>query len=154
MDIRLVKEQLTQYFSRREDVAVSYLFGSLAKGNARQTSDIDVAVLFKEAESKKVDRFFWTLDIAAQLESLTGHKVDVVDLSGAPLSFIHQVLKTGEILVESCPARRVEFEVRARREYFDMLPYYQRYVEVMRQDVKRGDASARRRGDPGTPEIP
>lgn len=42
MDIKAIKN----YFSNRDDVAFAFLYGSQAKGNATQLSDVDIAVYF------------------------------------------------------------------------------------------------------------
>lgn len=42
MDIEAIKN----YFSNRDDVAFAFLYGSQAKGNATQLSDVDIAVYF------------------------------------------------------------------------------------------------------------
>ena len=39
-------EDLKNYFSKRQDVAFAFLFGSQARGGATKLSDVDVAVYF------------------------------------------------------------------------------------------------------------
>lgn len=39
-------ESLKEYFSKREEVAFAFLFGSQARGEATKLSDVDVAVYF------------------------------------------------------------------------------------------------------------
>jgi len=39
-------EALKHYFKNRDDVAFAFLYGSQAKGNATQLSDVDIAVYF------------------------------------------------------------------------------------------------------------
>ncbi|NLG79603.1 MAG: nucleotidyltransferase domain-containing protein [Firmicutes bacterium] len=145
---------LREYFTRRDDVIAAYLFGSFAKDRARPKSDVDVAVLFEARSDDALARFAARTDISSDLEGLLGRRVDVIDLGDAPLSLIHQVLKSGEPVFERNHTQRIEFEVNARRQYLDMLPHYEKYVRVMRRDVERGGFVGRRRGDPEPPEVP
>jgi hypothetical protein len=48
--------------------------------------------------------------------------VDIVVLNRAPSDLIHHVLRDGVIVVERDRAQWIEFEVRARNEYFDLAP--------------------------------
>lgn len=43
---RLVQEIAHRFAARKEDAAAVYLFGSLARGDGRADSDVDVAVLY------------------------------------------------------------------------------------------------------------
>jgi hypothetical protein len=45
----------------------------------------------------------------------------------APVDLIHRILREGLLLVERDRAERVRFEVQARNEYFDLLPYLRNY---------------------------
>ncbi|MZP30474.1 nucleotidyltransferase domain-containing protein [Heliobacterium undosum] len=103
-------------------VSVAYLFGSVAKGCERPGSDIDIAILFQQGLSKW-ERFQLRLEIAGLLEDIAGRQVDVVDLEEATLLLQHQVRRHGIVMVERERQRRVDFEVRSRREFFDFLPY-------------------------------
>ena len=44
-----------------------------------------------------------------------------------PADLIHRVLRDGVLLVDRNPNRRIAFEVRARNDYFDLLPYLTEY---------------------------
>ncbi len=112
------EEALVRFLGGRPDVAAAYLFGSRARGGARAGSDTDVAVLFA-AGLDPVARLERRVDMAAGLERAVGGRVDVVDLEEAGAVLVHQVLKYGRLLVERDPARRVRFEVAARRRYLD-----------------------------------
>lgn len=70
-----------------------YLFGSRAKGNARKTSDVDVAF-----EPKGLLPVHWLSKLKDRLEESTiPYKVDLVDLSKTNPNFKVQAL-TGAIL--------------------------------------------------------
>lgn len=150
---RFPGDLLREYFARRNDIVAAYLFGSFAKGGSRATSDVDVAVLFEERGHDPFTRFTARIDISMDLEELLGRTVDVIDVEEAPLSLIYQVLRFGKLILERDHTRRITFEVNARRQYLDMLPYYDLYTQAMRKDLERGGFLGRRRGDPKPPEA-
>jgi len=74
------------------NVCLAYLFGSQARGSGGSLSDMDVAVLLRVSsfeEALRVQR-----EVAKAL-MLPEDRVDVVDLSKAPVSLRHTVLKEG-----------------------------------------------------------
>jgi hypothetical protein len=48
-------------------------------------------------------------------------------MNTAPADLIHRILRDGKLLLEADKSCRIAFEVRARNEYFDLLPILQRY---------------------------
>ncbi len=67
------------------------MFGSRARGDARRTSDIDVAVLAQAPLAAEL-----MADIRDALEeSLVINHVDLVDLAGVPDEFREKVLQEG-----------------------------------------------------------
>jgi hypothetical protein len=53
--------------------------------------------------------------------------VDMVVLNHASPDLIHRVLRDGILVVDNAPGERIQFEVKARNEYFDVLPFLRRY---------------------------
>lgn len=103
----------------------AWLFGSLARGDAHSHSDVDIAVLFGRPAPSTLAGI--GLELEGRLEDRLGRAVDLVVLDRAPVDLVHRVLRDGALLFERDPAARVEFEVRSRREYFDLLPYLREY---------------------------
>ena len=66
-------------------------------------------------------------DLEGLLERALGQAVQVVVLNQAPPDLIHRVLRDGRLLVDLDPSARIRFEVRARNEYFDLVPVLNRY---------------------------
>ncbi|MCG5053820.1 MAG: nucleotidyltransferase domain-containing protein [Myxococcales bacterium] len=121
-----VKQRLQEYFLRHGDgIAAVYLFGSRATGKARAKSDVDVAVLFQADPERTLAGLH--LDLAAELEHALSLPVDLVVLNRAPVDLIHRVLRDGSLVAERDKSARIAFEVKARNEYFDLLPYLQQY---------------------------
>jgi predicted nucleotidyltransferase len=115
---------LRQFFAEHgEGLACAYLYGSVARDEARPTSDVDVAVLFNEsAESPSR-----TVDLEGKLERALGRAVQAVDIERVDLDLVHRILRDGILVLESDRSRRIAFEVRARAEYFDLRPFLDEY---------------------------
>jgi hypothetical protein len=120
-------EKLTRAFQGEEaDLVCAYLFGSAARGEDRPGSDVDVAVLFRDDPPRTLAGLH--LDLADRLTgALGGRRVDLVVLNRAPVDLVHRVLRDGVLLLERDRSARIRFEVRARNEYFDLLPHLERY---------------------------
>jgi predicted nucleotidyltransferase len=103
-----------------QGVVAIYLFGSVARGTARASRDVDVGVLYEVTPPATLEGLGF--DLAAKLEPAIGRTVDLVVLNRAPADLIHRVLRDGILVVETDRRRRIEFEVRARNQYFDLAP--------------------------------
>lgn len=99
-----------------DNVIFAYLFGSLAKGERRVLSDIDIAVYVKNisglAEYKL--RLFEKISNALK----TG-ELDLVILNATPLSVAGRILQNRQILADKEPFRRHIYESVTLREFFD-----------------------------------
>jgi predicted nucleotidyltransferase len=108
-----------------EGVLAVYLFGSVARGQAGRSSDVDVGVLYEVTPPATLEGLGF--DLASELEAAIGRPIDLVVLNRAPADLIHRVLRDGVLVVERDRGRRIEFEVKARNEYFDLAPIRARY---------------------------
>jgi predicted nucleotidyltransferase len=106
-------------------IVAAYLFGSVARGTARATSDVDVAVLFSADPPGTLAGLH--LDLEADLERAAGVPVQLVVLNRAPADLVHRVLRDGILILDRDPSRRIRFEVHARNLYFDLKPHLDRY---------------------------
>lgn len=89
-----------------------YLFGSAATGRSHPDSDIDLAIL-PEHPCDPVEIF----EIANRLAQRTGRHVDLVDLKRASTVMCKEVVRTGLLLEQKDPAKRIEFEMLALSDY-------------------------------------
>jgi predicted nucleotidyltransferase len=99
---------------RRWGVDAAWLFGSQVRG-ARADSDIDLAVLFGGRPQAQE-----MLDARAELEHLAGRPVDIVDLDAASPIIAHQAIKTGRLVADRAPRRRIAFLTRLPDRYEDV----------------------------------
>lgn len=89
-----------------------YLFGSASRGTMHRDSDIDLAFL-PASPCDPVEVF----ETANRLAETLGRHVDLVDLRRASTVMQKEVLRTGILLEEAHPARRMEFEMLALSDY-------------------------------------
>lgn len=106
-------------------VEAAYLFGSEARGEASKGSDLDIAILLREPHEATLEG--GGFDLAAALAAMLERPVDLVILNGAPVDLVARVLRDGRLLLDRNPSARIRFEVQARNEYFDLLPYLRQY---------------------------
>lgn len=128
-DQRLVK-LLSDTLSGARGLVCAYLFGSHARGDETPGSDIDVALLLDQDPPRTIEGL--RLDLADELAGTVDRPVDLVVLNRAPADLIHRVLRDGVLLLDRDPSARIRFEVRARNEYFDLLPHLRRYRRLDR----------------------
>lgn len=121
--------RLEHALGAHEDVVVAYLFGSAARGELRPSSDVDVAVLVAGQAGPTLSSL--RLSLQADLQEAAHRPVDLVILNQASPDLIHRVLQDGILLVERDRSARIRFEVGARNEYFDILPFLTRYREAV-----------------------
>jgi uncharacterized protein len=124
-----IEDTLRRFFvSTPSALCAAYLFGSQARGDARPDSDVDVAVLYTRTPPSTLEGA--PFDLEAQLEAELGRPVQIVVLNRAPVDLIHRVLRDGKLVLERDRSARIQFEVRARNEYFDMQPLLAQYRRV------------------------
>jgi predicted nucleotidyltransferase len=114
-------------------IRLAYLFGSYARGEAGPTSDVDVALL----GDRPVDMMDLGA-IGAQLGTVAGRRVDVVDLRSAPPLLCRQVVAEGEPLLVRDPLLRFDFEQEAVRRCEDTRPLRAQQQELLRERLRHG----------------
>lgn len=130
-----VKPALQRYFARRPDIAAAHSFGSVARGTAGPRSDIDVGVLRHGAPRRDLRQFEEVEAIRADLMEAIGRDVDVVLRNGSAPDLLHRVLRDGIVVHDGDHRRRIEFEVQARNEYWDLLPILELHRRTVLKDT-------------------
>jgi predicted nucleotidyltransferase len=129
MDATSIEALLKAFFEDGPRGALAvYLYGSVARGQARPDSDVDIGVLFAADPPATLEAPQFAIEAA--LERLLGSPVQVVGLNRAPADLVHRILRDGRLVLDRDRAARIRFEVRSRNEYFDMAPIrrlYRRY---------------------------
>jgi predicted nucleotidyltransferase len=119
---------------RELDIALLYLYGSYALGVAHKLSDLDVGFLPKRTFDLDA-----TLRLLDKLQEIFEEEaVDLVDLSKAPLTLIHRVLKEGRCLYGKDLRTKIEFETRQETLYWDTEPLRRDYFKGLERRIKDG----------------
>jgi hypothetical protein len=96
------------------EVRLVYLFGSVARGEDRRSSDVDIGVVFSPVPvPARLDQ------LASDLEAAAGRRVDLVVLNEAAPLLTHEAIRASRVIVCRDDDERVEFETRATARYLD-----------------------------------
>jgi predicted nucleotidyltransferase len=106
-------------------IIAAYLFGSYAKGSPRAGSDLDIAVLVKEASLNS----FSLLSFSVLLHRICNREADVVLLNRAGELLKREVRRTGILVFERDAEARKRFEIMGRKSYEDFLHLHRRYAQ-------------------------
>ncbi len=136
-----VKKTLTDFFQKREEVLLAYLFGSVAEDKQNKLSDLDIAVLVEADKLDKSDEqpFGYQASIGTDLMGLLHtNAVDVVILNRATPLLAHEVVKYGEVVFSRNEDTRIEFEIRTQHRYLDTKHLREIQDSYFKERVKKG----------------
>ncbi|UUV18838.1 nucleotidyltransferase domain-containing protein [Fusobacteria bacterium ZRK30] len=86
------KKKIMKYFSlKEENIEGVYVFGSVSRGEMREESDIDIAVI---GDFNFDDR----LNFICDLEKELGRKIDLIDFNRSNLNFQAEIITNGELI--------------------------------------------------------
>jgi len=94
MNLALTEKEKIVEICERNDIEFCALFGSFARGEAGEESDIDLLVKFSKPKG-----FDW-LDAAFEIEDALGKKVDLVTEKGLSPHVREYVLKDLQVLYD------------------------------------------------------
>jgi hypothetical protein len=106
-----------------DNILAAYVFGSFVED--KPYSDIDLGLLMLNDPGNPV---VLEIDFETEIEKITGCPVDIRILNGAPLSFCQQVIRTGEVILDTDPDIRADFEGRILKKYFDFSRFRTQYI--------------------------
>jgi predicted nucleotidyltransferase len=121
---------------KKYKIKFAYLFGSRARGDNTDNSDIDIAIFFKD-EYDSLQEILIRGNIIEDGKAYLGIPVDVISLKSAPLILKHQIIKDGIILKDDDD--RPSFESLTFREYFDFKYYSDIYDAAIINSIKAGE---------------
>jgi len=114
-------------------VAFAMVFGSRARGTARDDSDLDVAIgLGEPLDHHDVG------ELVSRLEEATGRTVDLVLLDEAPPELAHRVFRDGVVVLEREPSLLIQRRARAILDYLDFRPLAEILARGVLEAAKRG----------------
>lgn len=134
-DVNRIRELLASV----PEVRRAYLFGSRVRGCERRDSDWDIAV---SLDAPREHRRRVRVSLTAELQlALRCDGVDLVVLEDAGPSLRFSVIRDGIPLLDRDPSKRIAFEVRAMKEYWDGAAARRAYAASLLEDLR-----GRRRG--------
>lgn len=116
---------------RKFNIKFAYVFGSLARDEANNMSDIDIAVMFNGNLDSLQDAITRG-EIIEEVKFKFNMPCDVVSLNRASTIMKYNVVQEGIVIIDD--ESRASFESLALREYWDFKPYSDYYDE---QYIKR-----------------
>ncbi len=146
--MKSVEQRVLDAIEGIAEVSVLLVFGSRARGDAREQSDLDVAVLPnlgsepRETESLRRHRLQKTL--ASALADLTPEgRVDVVFLDEAPDTLRQRVMEQGRMVLCRDPGAWRALRIRTMKEYGDREWARRLYRRELRRRLLEGRPSGR-----------
>lgn len=127
----MIEQDLRRYFAGRAidaNLVAAYLFGSIARRDDDERSDVDVAVLYRCDPPATFDEL--PLRLEGDIERFLGRCTQVVSLNTAPVDLRGRVLRDGVLILDREPALRISFEVRTRNMWFDLQPVLHTYRRI------------------------
>lgn len=121
------RQRITRLLQTHEEIGAAWLFGSVASGTARPTSDLDVAVL--AAEPLSADG---KTELIEHLARETGRPVDLIDLQATHGPIVGRILREGRRLFCTDTSLYAALLKRWWLDQADWMPYRRRIRETRR----------------------
>jgi predicted nucleotidyltransferase len=128
--------------ARHDMIRTAWLFGSLARGDAHSTSDLDLAVLLAGPEDEHARAQLAELSLELERWSPSG-RVDIVVLGPQGPVFRQRVLREGVLVLDRDVALRKTFQARTTIDYLDWKPTHDIAMASTMSGLRRRFAGAR-----------
>lgn len=96
-------QHLKEYFLREPLVAMTYVFGSYAKGRQMSESDFDIAVYYRpennQVEYEEEKKYPEEDKLWSDVEKIVHRETDFIVLNRAPATLAFEILKTGRAII-------------------------------------------------------
>ena len=123
---------------RYQPIAAAWLFGLVARGDARPESDVDIGLLLRNPRETAADQYLLLGELAARIESVTTPRiVDLVLLEPQGPMFCHRVLIEGVLICEPDRERRISFATRTVIRALDFRPTYELALAGQADGIRR-----------------
>jgi predicted nucleotidyltransferase len=119
-------QSFQQVLHARGDVTLALLFGSRARGEASEASDVDVALLAPSAD---------LLDIGARLSQACGLEVDVISLADPGVPLLDELLRDAVVLYEARPGAYATWRSHVLADLELDRPWYERMRDAWLERV-------------------
>ena len=124
-------ERLRQTAASIPEIRLAVLFGSVARGEERSSSDVDLGLILEPCSASV--RF----GVDAHLGRAAGREVDTVLLDSAPPLLRFEVARDGVLLFEREEGLWATFQVKAMVDWWDWAPTARKIQRAIIQDLRR-----------------
>jgi predicted nucleotidyltransferase len=126
IDTQSTDAPIKDVLARFPTLVLALVFGSVARGQPRFESDLDIAVAAKQALTSAEK-----MDLIAALAERTGRPIDLIDLNVAAEPLLGQIVRHGRRLLGSDGAY-AQLIIRHLYEQADFMPYRNRILTERR----------------------
>ena len=131
------KAVVAEVRKRFPDIEAVYLFGSFADGTQDDGSDLDLALLFCPPLDRKQRKNLFIHPLHAQLQELTGRKVDLLNLRQMPTVLQKEIVMLGRRIYCANEVVADEFDLGVMSRYQKLN---QERAEILQQFETTGRA--------------
>jgi predicted nucleotidyltransferase len=133
--------KIGDYFTRKPEVAAVYLYGSYGRDEAKEDSDVDLGIILRE--KSQTPFCLPQVVMADELKEILRKEVEVQDLTLCRVDFAHRVISEGKLIYCGDEEKRISFEEKIMREFFDLKPALDEYYYYLSQMAKKGELNVR-----------
>jgi len=121
----------------RQSVKLAYLFGSVARGEAHQESDVDIAILFDKSLNPK--NYLLTEGRLIELFSplFPGKEINLVNLNVSSPLLKQNVILEGRLFFKANEIDRIMFEIKTLKLYEEYRHLNKIYQEVLKSKIEK-----------------
>lgn len=117
-------------------VRLAVLFGSMARGQGRKDSDVDLGLLLAPVSRRE------RLHVEAELARAAKREVDFIDLDEAPPLLRFEITRDGVVILEREEGLWTRFKAKAMVDWWDWAPIarriHRRMIQRLREKVSGG----------------
>lgn len=122
----------------KSEIEFAFIFGSFARNEDTELSDIDIAI-YQTKHKSKYELIMLEFDIEVKLtERIPAQKFDVRCLNNAPIVVIGKIINEGKLLFARDESFLTDFIVKNRLKYMDYLIVYKPLLEKRYEELLDG----------------
>ena len=129
----MLEEKIRKTLEKERNILFAYIFGSYARGEARENSDIDIAIYVKRVPK---DIFKYESKIASKIEKEIKKQVEVRVLNKLPSLLQSRIMKEGKLVFSKNEKERIKFETFAMSNYLDFSYLMKEYNKIRTKRFK------------------
>jgi uncharacterized protein len=137
---RNLTDTINAYFRTKPEIAAVYLFGSFAQGKQHASSDLDLAILFKDhhqhprcvAAAQRLDRYL------VELSRLLRKDPHLVTMNTAGEILLKQIFSKGRCILVNDPKALSLFTMAAYARIADFMYHYTSMKKGFTQQILQG----------------